>query len=130
MSRSALAPGPAAPMAWQTAAWIARPGPFMERRRTRYGDAFTIRLPATGTCVFVSDPDTIKQVLHVAAVRRRRAALPRAPLARAGARARRARSHDFARLVFGRSVLTSRIWSSATVRMMRRAGPLPDTIVT
>jgi cytochrome P450 len=49
-------------MAWQTAAWIARPGPLMERCRERYGDAFTIRLPTTGTCVFVADPDAIKQV--------------------------------------------------------------------
>jgi cytochrome P450 len=58
----ALPPGPAAPLAWQTAAWIARPGPFMERCRRRYGDVFTIRLPANGECVFVSDPVAIKQV--------------------------------------------------------------------
>jgi cytochrome P450 len=58
----ALPPGPAASVAWQTAAWITRPGPFMERCRRRYGDVFTVRLPATGDAVFVSDPDAIKQV--------------------------------------------------------------------
>jgi cytochrome P450 len=50
-------------MAWQTAAWVTRPGPFMERCRRRYGDAFTLRLPATGTLVMVSDPEAVKQVL-------------------------------------------------------------------
>src|ERR687894_3209769 len=58
----ALPRGPDTPLAWQTAAWIARPGPFLERCRRRYGDIFTMRLPATGNCVFVSDPDAIKQV--------------------------------------------------------------------
>ena len=58
----ALPQGPDASLAWQTAAWIARPGPFMERCRRRYGDVFTVRLPATGNCVFVADPDAIKQV--------------------------------------------------------------------
>ena len=58
----ALPHGPDDSLAWQTAAWIARPGPFMERCRQRYGDVFTVRLPATGNCVFVADPDAIKQV--------------------------------------------------------------------
>jgi cytochrome P450 family 135 len=58
----ALPDGPAAPTAWQTAAWIARPGPFMERCRRRYGDLFTIKLPASGTIVLVADPDAVKQV--------------------------------------------------------------------
>lgn len=49
-------------MAWQTAAWVTRPGPLMERCRRRYGDVFTLRLPVTGNCVFVSDPEAIKQV--------------------------------------------------------------------
>ena len=57
-----LPPGPDGPLAWQTAAWVARPGPFMERCRQRYGDMFTVRLPTTGNCVFVADPDAIKQV--------------------------------------------------------------------
>src|ERR687893_48095 len=58
----ALPHGPTAPVAWQTAAWVARPGPFMERCRRRYGDVFTVKLPISGDAVFVSDPDAIKQV--------------------------------------------------------------------
>ena len=58
----ALPRGPEAPVAWQTAAWVLRPGPFMERSRRRYGDVFTVHLPVTGNCVFVSDPEAIKQV--------------------------------------------------------------------
>ena len=60
----ALPHGPKAPLAWQTAAWITRPGPFMERCVRRYGDLFTIRLPASRTIVVVADPDAIKQVFR------------------------------------------------------------------
>jgi cytochrome P450 len=58
----ALPHGPEAPVAWQTAAWVTRPGPLMERARRRYGDIFTLHLPISGDVVFVSDPDAIKQV--------------------------------------------------------------------
>jgi cytochrome P450 len=58
----ALPPGPPWPPALQTAAWIARPVPFMERARRRYGDAFTVRLAQVGTFVFTTDPDTLKAV--------------------------------------------------------------------
>jgi cytochrome P450 len=58
----ALPPGPPWPPALQTAAWIARPAPFMERARRRYGDAFTVRLAQVGTFVFTTDPDTLKAV--------------------------------------------------------------------
>ncbi|MEA2478790.1 MAG: cytochrome family, partial [Thermoleophilaceae bacterium] len=58
----ALPPGPTATPAWQVAAWVLRPGPFMERSRRRYGDVFTVRLAQLGTFVFVSDPAAIKQV--------------------------------------------------------------------
>src|SRR3954463_7105624 len=54
--------GPNWPPALQTAAWIARPGPFMERARRRYGDVFTVRLGQVGTVVFVADPDLPKRV--------------------------------------------------------------------
>src|SRR3954454_19066063 len=57
-----LPPGPSWPPAAQTAAWIARPGPFMERARRRYGDVFTVRLAPVGTFVFVADPDLLKAV--------------------------------------------------------------------
>src|SRR5271167_389824 len=51
----ALPPGPRWPRAWQTAAWISRPGPFLQRCRARYGDVFTVRI-AGETWVFLSDP--------------------------------------------------------------------------
>jgi cytochrome P450 len=58
----ALPPGPSWPAALQTAAWIARPAPFMERARRRYGDAFTVRLAQVGTFVFTTDPEVLKGV--------------------------------------------------------------------
>jgi cytochrome P450 len=42
--------------------WITRPGPFMERMRDRYGDAFCLRIANEGTWVMLSDPDAVKQV--------------------------------------------------------------------
>ncbi len=56
----ALPPGPRWPRAWQTAAWISRPGPFLQRCRARYGDVFTIRI-AGETWVFLSDPEDVKR---------------------------------------------------------------------
>src|SRR5687767_3661693 len=57
-----LPPGPRLPMPLQTLGWIARPGPFMERCRDRYGDAFTLRIQNEGTWVMLSDPAAVKQV--------------------------------------------------------------------
>ena len=57
---AALPPGPRWPRPWQTAAWISRPGPFLERCRARYGDAFTVRI-AGETWVFLSDPEDVKR---------------------------------------------------------------------
>jgi cytochrome P450 len=57
-----LPPGPSWPPALQTAAWIARPVPFMERARRRYGDNFTVRLAQVGTFVFTTAPDELKRV--------------------------------------------------------------------
>src|SRR3954463_3100376 len=54
--------GPNWPPALQTAAWIARPGPFMERARRRYGDVFTVRLAQGGTFGFVAAPALLKSV--------------------------------------------------------------------
>ena len=45
---------------WQ---WIARPIPFLEGNRRRYGDIFTARF-TPGKIVFVSDPELIKQVFQ------------------------------------------------------------------
>src|SRR6058998_43810 len=58
----ALPPGPPWPPALQTAAWITRPAPFMERARRRFGDTFTVRLAQVGTFVFTSDPGVLKTI--------------------------------------------------------------------
>ena len=57
-----LPPGPRYPVAVQTLGWIARPGPFMERCRDRYGDAFSLRMYNEGTWVMFSDPAAVKQI--------------------------------------------------------------------
>jgi cytochrome P450 len=57
-----LPPGPRLPVAAQTLGWVARPGPWLERLRDRYGDAFTLKLAHEGTWVMLSDPEAIKQV--------------------------------------------------------------------
>jgi len=57
-----LPPGPKLPVPLQTLGWIARPGPFLERCRDRYGDAFTLRIANEGTWVMLSDPPAVKQV--------------------------------------------------------------------
>ena len=58
----ALPPGPSWPPVLQTAAWITRPAPFMERARRRFGDVFTVRLAQVGTFVFTTDPELLKTV--------------------------------------------------------------------
>jgi cytochrome P450 len=57
-----LPPGPRYPVPLQTVGWIARPGPFLERCRDRYGDTFTLRILNEGTWVMLSHPDAVKQV--------------------------------------------------------------------
>ncbi len=59
---TSLPPGPRAPRAVQTLAWMTRPMPFMERCHARYGDVFTVRIAQEGTWVFLAHPDAIKQV--------------------------------------------------------------------
>jgi cytochrome P450 len=44
----------------QTARLIARPLPFLESCRRRYGDTFTARILRMGTMVFISDPASMK----------------------------------------------------------------------
>ena len=46
----------------QALGWWARPVPFLERCRARYGKTFTINLAAQGPFVMVSDPDDLKAV--------------------------------------------------------------------
>jgi len=57
-----LPPGPRGGRAAMTAAWVARPGPFLLRARARYGDAFTIRIGHEAPWVVLSDPDAIREV--------------------------------------------------------------------
>ncbi len=59
-----LPPGPSWPPALQTAAWITRPVPFMERAGRRFGDAFTVRLAQVGTFVFTTDAESLKTVFR------------------------------------------------------------------
>jgi cytochrome P450 len=56
-----LPPGPKRPGAIQLWEWISRPIPFLERCNRLYGEMFTVRFPI-GTIVFISDPDTIKEI--------------------------------------------------------------------
>jgi hypothetical protein len=64
-------------MALQTLGWWARPIPYMERLRARYGKRFTLRLVGQPPLVMLSDPDEVKlvftappDVLHPARARR------------------------------------------------------------
>src|SRR4051812_50104321 len=61
-----LPPGPRMPRALQTLGWIARPMPFMEQCRDRYGDAFTLRIAHEGTWVLLSDPRRANRALPAA----------------------------------------------------------------
>ncbi len=57
-----LPPGPRLPAALQTARLMARPVPFLEDCRRRYGDTFTARILRAGTMVFISDPGSLKRL--------------------------------------------------------------------
>src|SRR5215217_5711613 len=59
---STLPPGPRLPRAAQTAAWIARPGPFMLQARERYGDVFTMRIGTEPPWVMLAHPDAVREV--------------------------------------------------------------------
>jgi cytochrome P450 len=57
-----LPPGPRLPAAVQTARLLARPVPFFEDCRRRYGETFTARILRAGTMVFISDPGSLKRL--------------------------------------------------------------------
>jgi cytochrome P450 len=58
-----LPPGPSAPAALQTVAWIVRPTDLLRRAAARHGEPFTLRtLWADAPMVVVSDPETIRRV--------------------------------------------------------------------
>jgi cytochrome P450 family 135 len=56
----ALPPGPRSPATVQTIGLLARPVPFFERCRRRFGGTFTARVLRAGRLVFISDPPSIK----------------------------------------------------------------------
>jgi cytochrome P450 len=63
MGSMALPPGPAAPAAWQTVEWIARPTDLLRRAQARHGEPFTLRVLWTDApMVLTSDPEDIRRV--------------------------------------------------------------------
>ncbi len=61
-ARTGMPPGPSAPTAVQTARFVARPVPFLESCRHRYGEPFTASLARLGSAVFISDPASLKRL--------------------------------------------------------------------
>jgi cytochrome P450 len=59
---SVLPPGPRAPRAVQTLAWVTRPGPFLQRAQRAYGDAFTIKIATEPPVVVLAHPDAVREV--------------------------------------------------------------------
>jgi cytochrome P450 len=57
-----LPPGPRLPPALQLVGFFSRPNVFMDRCRARYGDVFTLRMPASEPMVFLADADLVKAV--------------------------------------------------------------------
>src|SRR6201999_2187352 len=58
-----LPPGPGAPAAWQTVAWMARPAAFLRGVHDRHGDPATIRTYwVDGPMVLFSDPGAVREI--------------------------------------------------------------------
>ena len=57
-----LPPGPRLPPPLQLVGFFRRPTGFIERCHARYGDVFTLRMPASEPMVFLADPDLVKAV--------------------------------------------------------------------
>jgi len=61
-----LPAGPRGPTAWQTVAWMARPGAFLSRAHARFGDPVTIRTYWTEEpMVLFSGPDAVRDVFRL-----------------------------------------------------------------
>ena len=61
-----LPDGPRAPAAWQTLAWMARPGAFLQRIHRRFGDPVTIRTYWTEEpMVLFSHPEAVRDVFRL-----------------------------------------------------------------
>src|SRR3954447_20953196 len=54
--------GPRRPPPLQLIGFFSRPTAFLNRCRQRYGDVFTLRMPATEPMVFLGDPDLVRAV--------------------------------------------------------------------
>jgi cytochrome P450 len=57
-----LPPAPRLPPPLQLVGFFSRPTAFMERCQQRYGDVFTLRMPASEPMVFLADPELVKAV--------------------------------------------------------------------
>lgn len=57
-----LPEGPRAPRAWQSLGWQKRPIPYLERCRSKYGKAFTLRLLGIDPFVMMSRPEDVKAI--------------------------------------------------------------------
>jgi len=61
-----LPPGPRAPAAWQTVAWMARPAAFLGRVHHGFGDPVTIRTYWTQEpMVLFSHPDAVREIFRL-----------------------------------------------------------------
>jgi cytochrome P450 len=61
-----LPPGPRSPAVWQTIAWMARPGAFLQRVHARFGDPATIRTYWTEEpMVLFSSPEAVRAVFRL-----------------------------------------------------------------
>jgi cytochrome P450 family 135 len=61
-----LPPGPRAPAAWQTLAWMTRPGAFLRRVHSSFGDPATIRTYWTEEpMVLFSHPDAVREIFRL-----------------------------------------------------------------
>jgi cytochrome P450 family 135 len=61
-----LPPGPSAPPAWQTVAWMTRPTAFLQRAHKAFGDPVTIRTYWTEEpMVLFSHPDAVREIFRL-----------------------------------------------------------------
>lgn len=61
-SSAGLPPGPTMPPLLQSASWVFRPVPYLERCRAQFGDTFTMQLAGLPKLVILSNPSDIKEV--------------------------------------------------------------------
>jgi cytochrome P450 len=57
-----LPPGPPGPRIRHTLGWVTRPGPWTRKLRSKYGDAFSLRIANEAPWVMLGHPDAVKQV--------------------------------------------------------------------